>query len=271
MKRYTVSILLLFAGTLLFSNEQLEFSFTGSIGRMFGQTSYELKVNDPSLGVMSLLEFPLGSTVVILNLDLEKHINSGIPWAIHTSFKTNIDDPDKKMKDSDWYLYQNYPPIYFSYTESEALMRFLKAEISFDKKLYSWRFFEFYVTAGYQYQYIDYDIMGYKGWQYQDSDQNGEYVLYASSKSSALKVLEYKITHHAPMAGIMIHTKTLNPSVSLSLNYLLVFISDRDDHVLRTKLSTAEGIGHGLLSSLECRYNIKQKTRTIHTIHIFNH
>lgn len=259
MKKCTVSLLLILTVTLLFSNEQLEFSVTGSIGRMFGQTSYKMEENGSGLGVMSFLEFPLGSTVAILNLDLEKHIKSGIPWAIHASFKTNIDDPNEVMKDSDWYLYKNYPPIYFSYTESEAQMRFIQAEVSFDKKLYSWKFFEFYATAGYQYQYVNYDIMGYKGWQYRNQDKYENFKLYVSSVNSDLKVLEYKITHHAPMAGIMIHANTLSTYVSLSLNYLLVFISDYDDHVLRSKLSTAEGIGHGLSCSLEGRYNIKHK------------
>ena len=223
---------------------------------MFGQTNYELEVKDPYLGVMSLLEFPLDSTIVNLNLDLEKKTNKITPWAIHTSFKTNIDDPDNVMKDSDWYLYQSYPPIYFSYTESKAIMRFLEANVSFDKIIYSWRNYNIYIRAGYQYQFIDYDIMGIEGWQYQDTDDNGEYELYVTSENSALKVMEYQISHHAPMAGFMIHTEALNPSVSISLNYLFVLISDYDDHVLRSKLSTAEGIGHGLLCSIQGIYKL---------------
>ena len=109
MKKNAISFILILLGAVLFANDQLVFSFTGAIGRMFGQTSYELEVKDSSPGVKSLLEFPLGSTIASFNFDIEKHTNSEIPWAIRISFRTNIDNPDKVMKDSDWYLASGYP------------------------------------------------------------------------------------------------------------------------------------------------------------------
>ncbi|MBA7580907.1 hypothetical protein ES708_22805 [subsurface metagenome] len=256
MKRYTIAFAFLFLGAALFADKQLEFSFTGTIARMFGQTSYELEVTDPVLGVMSLLEFPLGSTVAGLRAALEKHTNRGMPWAVRTSFYTNLGDPSNVMKDSDWFLYPDYPPIYFSYTESDTEMRYLQATVRFDARLYSRRGFAIYVTGGYRYQYVDYDIMGFEGWQYV---WNGTaYELYVVSASSTLKVMEYEITHHAPMVGFAFRIATPNLAVDLAAGYQLLFISDYDDHILRTKLSTAEGIGHGLLCSLEGRYTLKR-------------
>jgi len=259
MKRHAIIFALIFIGAALFADKQLEFSFAGTIARMFGQTSYELKVTDPVLGVMSLLEFPLSSTVVGLKAALEKHTNRGMPWAVRTSFYTNLGDPSNVMKDSDWFLYQDYPPIYFSYTESDTEMRYLQATVRFDARLYSRRWFAVYGTGGYRFQYVDYDIMGYEGWQYVDTDLDDEYELYVISASPILKVMEYEITHHAPMAGIALSITTPNLAVDLAAGYQLVFISDYDDHVLRSKLSTAEGIGHGLLCSLEGRYTLKRR------------
>ena len=260
MKRYAIAFALIFLGAALFADKQLEFSFAGAIARMFGQTSYKLEVTDPVLGVMSLLEFPLSSTVVGLRAALEKHTSGGMTWAVRASFYTNLGDPSNVMKDSDWFLYQDYPPIYFSYTESDTEMRYLQATVRFDARLYSRRWFAIYATGGYRYQYVDYDIMGYKGWQYADENPvDGQPELYVMSASPTLKVMEYQITHHAPMAGIALRITTPNLAVDLAAGYQLLFISDYDDHVLRTKLSTAEGIGHGLLCSLEGRYMLGRK------------
>ncbi len=259
MKRYAITFALIFLGAALFADKQLEFSFAGAIARMFGQTSYELEVTDPVLGVTSLLEFPLSSTVVGLRAALEKHTNGGMPWAVRASFYTNLGDPSNVMKNSDWFLYQDYPPIYFSYTESDAEMRYLQATVRFDARLYSRRWFAIYATGGYRFQYVDYDIMGYEGWQYIDSDLNDEYELYVVSASPTLKVMEYQITHHTPMAGIALRITASNLALDLAAGYQLLFISDYDDHVLRTKLSTAEGIGHGLLCWLEGRYTLRRK------------
>ncbi|MQY76507.1 MAG: omptin family outer membrane protease [Spirochaeta sp.] len=261
MRRYAVALALIFLSAVLFADKQLEFSVISTITRMFGQTSYELEVIDPVLGVMSLLEFPLGSTVAGLRADLEKHTSGGIPWAVRTSFYTNLGDPGKVMKDSDWFLYQDYPPIYFSYTESDAEMRYLQATVRFEARLYSRRWLAFYATGGYRYQYVDYDIMGYEGWQYLDKDPvDGDPELYVISAGSALKVMEYQITHHAPMAGVALRLTTPKLALDLAAGYQLVLISDYDDHVLRSKLSTAEGTGHGLLCSLDGRYTLRRET-----------
>lgn len=257
MKRYAIVFSLILIGAVLFADEQLVYSFTGTIGRMFGQTSYELKVPDPVQGVMSLLEFPLGSMVASFNINLEKHTESGMPWAVRTSVKTNITNPGNVMKDSDWYLYQGYPPVYFSYTESDTEMRFLQASIRADKKLYSMPWFDIYATGGYRYQYADYNIMGYVGWQY---IYNGTaYDSVGISAPSTLKVMEYHIIHHAPTVGFAFHIDAPNLTMNMAAGYQLVLISDYDDHVLRSKLSTAEGIGHGILCSLEGQYKLKRK------------
>ena len=50
MKRYAITFALIFLGAALFADKQLEFSFAGTIARMFGQTSYELEVTDPVFG-----------------------------------------------------------------------------------------------------------------------------------------------------------------------------------------------------------------------------
>jgi outer membrane protease len=260
VKNIAISFILILLSTVLFADDQLVFSFSGAIGRMFGQTSYELEVPDPVQGVMSLLEFPLGSTIVNLNLDLEKKTNNTTHWAIHTSFKTNIDDPGNKMKDSDWFLFSGYPPAYFSYTESDSGMRFLQADIGVEIKLFSGRLFDLYATGGYRYQYVDYDILGYDGWQYADlSPVDGQPELYVTSAPSTLKVLEYHISHHAPTIGFAFSIDTPYLTLDMAAGYQLVLISDYDDHLLRTKLSTAEGPGHGILCSLEGNYTLGPK------------
>jgi len=139
-------------------------------------------------------------------------------------------------------------------------MRYVQATSLVEFKLHSWQWVNLYAAGGYQFQYTDYDILGYKGWQYiDDSPSDGQPELYLVYAGSSLKVLEYQITRHSPMAGILLNTQDTNPSISLAIIYQFLLISDSDDHILRSKLSTAKGIGHGLLCSIKSGYKFKQK------------
>jgi hypothetical protein len=68
-------------------------------------------------------------------------------------------------------------------------------------------------------------------------------------------VLEYTLDAHLPGLGLLGSVQLL-PGLSLEMRaaYMHLFASDRDDHKLRTKLSTAAGWGDGVYADLRATY-----------------
>lgn len=89
-----------------------------------------------------------------------------------------------------------------------------------------------------------------KGWQYAWNATAGAYDLYVISDSTQ-DVLEYSLTSHTLGLGVLADF-AVAPGFFLSIiaSYAPVYISDEDDHKLRTKLSTSTGWGHGLYADL---------------------
>ncbi len=114
------------------------------------------------------------------------------------------------------------------------------------------------LSAGYRFLYIHQDVFGYSGWQVDiydmdnDGDDEERTVQY---QSDSLHVLEYWILYNMPSAGL---TFEFAPSdvfrASLTALYTMVFVYDYDDHILRSKESTAFGVGHGFATSLSLRF-----------------
>jgi len=221
----------------------------------FGGSAYDLAAEDVGSEVLSRLEFPLDSPMVALSMGLAAGDPSRPSWLFNLSLARNLSSPSGLMLDYDWVKPEGYPRIPFSYTESEVEGESFQLEVRAARRLWASAGFACLLSAGYRYQLIVQDILGYKGWQYVWNDTLEAYDLHLVS--SILKALHYELTLHAPMLGAAFswhpHPRF---TASLSTHYLLVFASDLDDHLLRSKLSTSSGVGHGFAASFSARYTL---------------
>ena len=231
---------------------QVSYSFTLDtiISRNFGYTTYDLRVSDANAEGSSKLEFPLDVFLVgaqlSFNIEMPTLDNSlAKDLCFVLAAYTNINDPYSVMKDHDWIEPAGVPKLKFSYTESDAEMFLLIIDSRIYKKLINFGIFDFFIIGGYSFNYISQVINGYEGWQI---NQNWD----ISDISGTEKALEYEIYYHLPMAGIQL-TASISPQLSIGweLYGIFVIVYDRDDHILRNKLSTALGVGYGIDSKLE--------------------
>ena len=220
-----------------------------------GDTRYLMEMPDliSPPGVSSELVFPLQALLEGVRFRYVPASPGNLRWSLEVSFYTNLINPIGIMQDYDWYMYPGYPKAPFSYTESEATMRWhlASAEAQFDLRFGAWG--RVALAFGYRFQFIKQEITGFTGWQYDDRDLNGQPELYLISGSE--HALDYQVSYNTITAGLSL---TLNPAppvaVTAEAGFALPYVSDRDDHVLRYKLSTASGFGYGGYAGLEARY-----------------
>jgi hypothetical protein len=221
-----------------------------------GYTAY--LYNDPAplpyLGGRSELIFPLNTLLVGGGLSVDYYRAGVKRGGFAASAYSNITSPFGLMTDADWYLYGTYPPIAFSYSESSVDMRSVLAHGEVQLFVFQAEPVEFLVALGYRFLWLEQDILGYRLWQYADTDDNGEFELYVGSTTE--KVLYYRITYHLPSLGLAARLAFGRLSLEGLLAYSLFYVSDYDDHLLRSKLSTASGVGNGLLGRLQMRYRM---------------
>ena len=221
---------------------------------LLGSTEYILQAP----GVQSQLEFPLNSLVLGVSGEYAILSRGQEEWRFRISAGTALSGPWGVLKDHDWYLVEGVPPIKFSYTESDAEMFLFEAQAGVEKRLFSARDAGFFGSLEYAFQYITQDALGYSGWQYvQDPNPpvDDEYVYAIGVMNSDLLALEYTIAYHRLAAGGVLRWHPY-PSFEVELALLpqLMYVTDRDDHVLRNKLSTAAGFGGGGEGRLSMTY-----------------
>ena len=260
IKLLFLTVFLSFAHYSALAETSLTFSINSEAWRQLGNTAYILKTNE----VMSRLEFPLDTYLAGLDFNIEINKNNKTDWKIGVGVYTNLIHPENLMKDNDWLnlntLYTTLPLEYpwaeFSYTESDAELVSISAKLLLNKLIFSWEIFNFYINAGYEFQNYTFDIIGFTGWQ-SDLLQTNPATYYNVTGSG--NVLDYKVIYHMPMAGGSININLLSSlSFDITANYILVFASDVDDHILRCKLSTAHGLGHGFNPNISAKYQFKR-------------
>ncbi len=226
----------------------------------FGYTNYVLKAT----GVRSELEFPLNTLFAGGKIAYAIQDNGLDEWLFQLKASTSLLEPRGELKDHDWYVYAPYPDIKFSYTESDAVMNYLDFSLSAEKRLYSLPVFHLYGATEYSLQYIDQDAMGYTGWQYvQDpnTSQGDNYPYGIALLNSDVKALDYTVIHQRFGIGARMSWRpSYNFEVKAALMPQLLYVEDEDDHVLRNKLSTAEGFGFAGKSELSLTYTWGQKS-----------
>jgi len=219
-----------------------------------GDTRYLMEIPASSYGVSSELVFPLQTLLEGMRF---RYVPAGpgrLRWSLEGSFHTNLINPYGLMLDYDWYMWPGDPKEPFSYTESAAAMRWYlaSAEAQFDLRSGSWG--KVGLAFGYRFQFIKQEITGYSGW-YLDTNDDGIADSYNPLKNLTDRSLDYQIIYNTITAGLSLALNPAPPvSITAEAGFALPFVSDRDDHLLRYKLSTASGVGYGAYAGVEARY-----------------
>ena len=198
-------------------------------------------------GVQSELEFPLDNVMAGLKViagDKFKENPQQTKSQISLTLITVVDQDAGIMKDSDWIENDGHPGKDI-YTESDAKLRGAVFEIRY---AYHFRYNDIWTIGpviGYRYQKFDYDIYGYRGYRYSTP-------LYGEGKA-----LDYEITYMIPYIGVSSDSLFgKNAQFHISFSYSnWTEVRDRDDHILRYKLSEGECEGKSYLINVGLEWN----------------
>lgn len=241
------------------TDEGLFFSIGADVGYLEGYTLYHIAFDAPYLiktggtysGYYTIngklgrgaseLEFPLDSYVGKVNASLGKKS----VWSIDLSLAKNLTKETGKMKDSDWepvYIWSTGERVQEKtiYSESDTEMNALFFDLIgkyyfFSEAGSSGVAGSIGVVGGYKYQNLSFDISNVNQWS-----PIGIYSpVYVRGKA-----LTYEITYHIPYAGLAVDWSSPDKfSLNLLGAYGKAYSKDEDDHILRSKRSTAKADG----------------------------
>lgn len=245
--------------------ESDKYLISAGIGLMQGHTTYQIggkiKVDDQTDTLrfpISELEFPLDVYYGSLNADVK--VNE--KWKLKTGLKINISKDAGKLKDSDWGVWYSQndgwpdPDSLDIYSESDAELKAFIFDVSaryyFSKQSYTRWKADYFFGGKYTYQKFDFDVSNLDQWSPSLDEQGIDY----ERLREPGRVLDYEVTKHIPALTIGAEVFTSNKlSLDLLLGYSpFVQVEDRDDHILRGKISKAECDGDAYLVSLAGNY-----------------
>jgi len=223
-----------------------------------GGTAYDLSF--PTGGGqsgLSRLEFPMASLEAGVTAGFSVEQNGKRAWLFEATVAHSTLPWHANMNDYDWSGLSGYPPIPWSYTYSTDTTTTLRASAEAAWTFASFGPLSLSLYATYHYQYASHVEDTLTGWQYvavtpATTPPSYNPVWFSDPTTD---VLEYTLTAHEPGLGLMADLQVLT-SLSLELRaaFTPVFISDTDDHKLRTKLSTASGWGAGVYANFQGKY-----------------
>ncbi len=252
-----ISLVLLINGRAEAS--ELLIDYGPSIRYSTGETEYVMDIYgiDPDLGVVRLksqLEFPLDGPMIGWTVAVRfGNTRDGIApeWFGSVGYWQNTEHPDEKMVDSDWSNLYTGTYSKFSHTESSAKMHNRLFTFEVGREMFARSIYGISLFVGLRYQEIEQDIIGVNGWQ----TFNGIDTAYIAEPDTL--AIRYDVTYLTPHVGLGFG---LNVGHRLLLNFngsiAFVSASDEDDHVLRTKVSTADVSGLGGLGDLKATYKL---------------
>ena len=231
----------------------------------FGGTSYDLSFNyGGGWTGLSRLEFPQVSLEAGAVLGLTLNSETRREWLFEAAFSHSTLAMSGTMNDYDWWEFTGIPKIPWSYTYSTDSTISWHAAVDAAWTLGSTGPWLLALYGTYRFQYTSHVEDGYTGWQYSSPGPSfGPYTL-GSAVSSTTDILEYSLTSHTIGLGLM---GSLQPSPRFTLElrtaFTPVYAFDRDDHKLRTKLSTAEGWGVGIYADLKAVYRLNRIAKSV--------
>lgn len=215
----------------------------GFAGMMLGNVTYDVGGIVDGVTWASELEFPLDMVVGGLDASLRwGAANYYAQGVLGVRVLGNLTDPVSDMEDRDW-----VPRTYlYSYTESEAELEalminaYLKVPFYTGRGMFMARNTSLYFVGEYSHQEFNYDIYGLTGWY----DEHGPGGLVQQYEPKSTHALTYDVTFDSLAIGgeIVDHFGEAFQFTGAMLAGL-GWYDDRDDHLLRAKLSESDGVG----------------------------
>ncbi|MEE8578175.1 MAG: omptin family outer membrane protease [candidate division Zixibacteria bacterium] len=240
----------------------IDFSIIPFAGYTSGHTSYRMDYPLPddipavpgdTVFIASELNFPLNSFSAGLGIRLSSMLGDREDWALKLSLQKTVTQPSGDMIDDDWITVLNGYDGQFSHTESDANGSILQVDFGLNKFFIHGEKIWVGLQGGIRYQKIKQDIDNFTGWWF-DADNDTTYL----QSYSGAQALTYEVTYTMPYAGLIAtYFASRNLSLTGSAAFARVTAKDEDDHLLRFKLSTAEGSGDGLIAGLSLEHVIK--------------
>ncbi len=254
IKKILVAILtlsLIFSVTSLSMADDISFS----LEKMKGETSYTITGVDSYYGMFkSLLEFPLN--INLIKLGYSKQFSNTFFNDLNLSLKKNINNNAGIMKDSDWlYALSSNRSIY---SESQADLSAYMFDINLEKEKKMTNLNTSFLI-GYIYQKFDYSIHDGTQWEYPP------YTTIEYGIDSIIEIplpgelLDYKVEYKIPYLGIKLENISEGKIAwNIGLKYSpIVRANDRDDHLLRYKLSEAQTSGNAFFVTGKVSLQVK--------------
>jgi len=223
--------------------------YTIDFSKMYLIQGYNVVVNSTSE-----LKFPLDVFVTEYAFSLGGKLTKNLPWSLNVSYAANTNDPGDAMTDLDWW---RVPLLEIddlvSSTDSKAQLDAEYFNIYWKAAVWAGSGIRFDALLGYEYQKLSFDMTGVTGWQLDSLERR----VYFSELEGEL-VGTYEVKYHIPYAGIaatidIIRELDIDATVKASP---LVSAKDRDDHVLRDKLSSGDVTGGMVAVGGEASYTL---------------
>lgn len=234
------------------------------LGYLSGYSAYHASFYDPAgSGGESKLEFPLQIILAGFSMELAKagdRERDG--FTARATWLTNLTSNSGNMKDSDWLTSDQdvdtptpgagYPhPGKDIYSESDTKLKVSMIDFRAGYAMpirtdFSVGLFGGYLRKQFQYAISNTNEVGYGPYA-------ADYTIFIPGKT-----LDYTVTYDIPYIGL--HTglrKGERFQASLDLGYSpLAMVRDRDDHVLRSKVSIGDTSGQAYFADLKAEWNI---------------
>ncbi len=224
------------------AEEQVSFGLGVNLGLLTGSTLYNIKfpINETANGITLLegeseLEFPLDSAIGVITASLGKKGH----WSIDLSLSKNIKEDTGKTPDYDILTIQDTKTGmtergWVIYSESDTDMDAFLMDLTGKFYIIKRPRISLGLAAGYRYQSFSFEVS--------NVEQESIWPEYTGYKAG--KAATYEITYSIPYAGAALDWRPSSRfSMNFSFAYGWAFAEDEDDHILRSKKSTAKSDG----------------------------
>lgn len=269
MKRILVAVSILPFLAVLPVRAEMSFDLQAWPSLMFnsGSTDYTIEAlswgttnggaDTVLIGIRSKLEFPIDAPLTGLDIEASSKPGAEKAWTISLGALLNVDDPDKMMEDHDWLFDPNgYESFKFSWTESRTKIDYLHLRLEATLALIRSPVVQVAAVAGFHYNRIEFDMIGYDGWQVGDDFQ-------VIDVHGTQRALYYKAIYKLPQIGARMKvTPGWQTQMALQLTIGRLLASDLDDHLLRGKTAEASTSGWAFLGHVSGRLMLSEKGST---------
>jgi len=223
----------------------------------FGDTRFEIAIvgydTDTSLfSGGSRLVYPLDDVQAGLQFGLNVWEKGHRAWTANAHIGTAISNPRSRMSDDDWENFHSVE-VLFSHTLSDVDGSTQSAGLEATRLLTAGHSAELGLLVGVEYQKIKQRMISLYGWQYWDTDSNGQAETYVAAEDEL--VLTYEIRYFRPRLGLVSRWQAgpFGTEIKGTISPLLS-VKDIDDHVLRGFQIRTDGRGLGVGCNVSLSY-----------------